>query len=94
MRDRTQNRIEEVAHERQAQVIDLDLVEAGIEHSRQLMAQMVESYQASPEVSRAEMEEERAGAGDRDDGEPTQPLALNEIGVMAAVQRARKDSIN
>ena len=98
MRDRTQNRVEEVAVERDATTIDLELVEAGIEHSRQLMAQMVESYEATPEISRAESEKQQtttAKPQDNDQGSDTAVSSgLNEIGVMAALQKARKASIH
>ena len=98
MRDRTQTRVEEVAVERGATTIDLELVEAGIEHSRQLMAQMVESYEATPEVSRAESEKQSAApalAQDNDQGNDTAASSgLNEIGVMAALQKARKAAIH
>jgi nucleotide-binding universal stress UspA family protein len=102
MRDRTQNRIEEVAVQRQATTIDLELVEAGIEHSRQLMAQMVQSYEASPDISRAELEQQQATTEQPQDPSRAQPESsdssgpqgLNEVGVMAALQKARKDSIH
>ena len=102
MRDRTQNRIEEVAAQRQATTIDLELVEAGIEHSRQMMAQMVQSYEASPEISRAELEQQQAAAeqtaeptpAETGNGDSSASQGLNEVGVMAALQKARKDSIH
>jgi hypothetical protein len=102
MRDRTQNRIEEVAVQRQATTIDLELVEAGIEHSRQLMAQMVQSYEASPDISRAELEQQQATTEQPQDPSRAQPESsdsagpqgLIEVGVMAALQKARKHTIH
>lgn len=48
MRDKTQGRIEELAAEREVTGIDLELVEEGIEHGRQMMAEMMGQYQAQP----------------------------------------------
>ncbi len=48
MRDKTQARIEELAAEREASGIDLELVEEGIEHGRRMMAEMMGQYQAQP----------------------------------------------
>jgi len=43
MRDRVQLRIEDLAHERSLSAVDLALVEEGIEHGRQMMAEMLKS---------------------------------------------------
>lgn len=43
MRDRVQLRIEDLAHERSLSSVDLALVEEGIEHGRQMMAEMLKS---------------------------------------------------
>jgi nucleotide-binding universal stress UspA family protein len=99
MRNRTQDRIEELAVERRAPSIDLTLVEDGIEIGRQLMAQMISSYEANPEAARKEMMSESgggtAGAGGPG-GRPVETMAqdvtrsgsgpaLNEAGLMGAV---------
>jgi hypothetical protein len=47
MRDRTQGRVEELAAERGAAVVDLELVEAGIELGRQAMAEMLAAQEAA-----------------------------------------------
>jgi len=47
MRDRTQRRIEELAAEKGAAAIDLDLVEEGIEHGRRMMAEMIGQQEAT-----------------------------------------------
>jgi hypothetical protein len=44
MRNKTQERIEELAHERAATTIDLALVEAGIEIGKKMMAEMIATY--------------------------------------------------
>jgi nucleotide-binding universal stress UspA family protein len=58
MRDRTQQRIEELAREREVSRIDLELVETGIEFGRQMMTQMVQQYggssNAAPEGAKPE----------------------------------------
>lgn len=96
MRNRTQDRIEKVAADRGITAITLEVVEAGIEYSRQLMAQMVESYQAKPEISRQEMAEEQAGKkaagkssnnGTRKDENREMPTPMNEVGVMSAMRQ-------
>jgi hypothetical protein len=44
MRNKTQERIEELARERAAATIDLALVEAGIEFGKRMMAEMIATY--------------------------------------------------
>ena len=44
MRNKTQERIEELARERAAAAIDLALVEEGIEIGKQMMAEMIATY--------------------------------------------------
>ena len=46
MRNKTQERIEELARERAAAAIDLALVEDGIEIGKQMMAEMIATYSA------------------------------------------------
>ena len=47
MRNKTQERVEEIARERAAAAIDLALVEDGIESGKQMMAEMIAVYSAS-----------------------------------------------
>jgi len=51
MRDKTQTRIEELAAERAAEEIDLQLVEDGIEHGRRMMAEMLGQASAQKEAA-------------------------------------------
>jgi hypothetical protein len=44
MRSKTQERIEELAHERAVSTIDLVLVEEGIEIGKKMMAEMIANY--------------------------------------------------
>jgi hypothetical protein len=46
MRNKTQERIEELARERTASTIDLGLVEEGIEIGKKMMAEMIATYNA------------------------------------------------
>jgi hypothetical protein len=46
MRNKTQERIEELAQERGVSTIDLGLVEEGIEIGKKMMAEMMATYQA------------------------------------------------
>jgi hypothetical protein len=48
MRNKTQERIEELARERAASTIDLALVEEGIEIGKKMMAEMISTYQGPP----------------------------------------------
>ena len=48
MRNKTQERIEELARERAAATIDLALVEEGIEIGKKMMAEMIATYSATP----------------------------------------------
>jgi hypothetical protein len=52
MRNRTQERIEVLASERDLGTIDLAVVEEGIEFGRRQMAEMIRSYQAEPAKAR------------------------------------------
>ena len=48
MRNKTQERIEELARERAVTTIDLGLVEDGIEIGKKMMAEMIATYNAPP----------------------------------------------
>jgi hypothetical protein len=48
MRNKTQERIEELARERSVATIDLALVEEGIEIGKQMMAEMISTYSGPP----------------------------------------------
>jgi hypothetical protein len=48
MRNKTQERIEELARERDASTIDLALVEEGIEIGKKMMAEMISTYEGPP----------------------------------------------
>jgi hypothetical protein len=48
MRDKTQERIEEIARDRDAATIDLALVEDGIEAGKRMMAEMIATYTGPP----------------------------------------------
>jgi hypothetical protein len=50
MRNKTQERIEELARERTATTIDLALVEEGIEIGKKMMAEMIATYSGPPAV--------------------------------------------
>ena len=82
MRNKTQERIEELARERAATAIDLALVEDGIEIGKKMMAEMIATYSApgkSPGVATAAPDSasrsraasstaplKRSGSGDRE----------------------------
>ena len=89
MRNKTQERIEELARERAASTIDLALVEEGIAHGRKLMEEMIQSYPANPKPAR-EIAESRPVAAAAS-GEPaliftvTPPAAVLPATVGSAV---------
>jgi len=53
MRNKTQERIEELARERAASTIDLALVEEGIELGKKMMAEMIATYEGPPSTGGA-----------------------------------------
>ena len=92
MRDRTQRRIEELAQERGLAVVDLDVVEAGLEDGRKAMEEMIKGYQANPTPARAVMEAAqppRLSAADVT-SPASSALPLNEVGIMAAMEVKRR----
>jgi hypothetical protein len=66
MRNKTQERIEELARERVVAAIDLALVEEGIEIGKKMMADMIASYSA-PGASPANAAPSRAADGNGSD---------------------------
>ena len=94
MRDRTQRRIEELAKERGARLVDLAVVEAGIEDGRKAMEEMIKGYQANPAPARSVMEAAEPPREPRvSQVEPTassSALPLNEVGIMAAMEAKRR----
>jgi nucleotide-binding universal stress UspA family protein len=88
MRNKTQERIEELARERAASNIDLPLVEDGIEIGKRMMAEMIATY--SPPGTSANAGARPAVATTTPSGTPTQPPAangrdyLNEVSPLTA----------
>lgn len=82
MRTKTQERIEELAREREATTIDLALVEGGIEIGKQMMAEMLANYtppaaaHSSPAASPATSQ--NGGARPAGNGAPER-TSLNEV---------------
>ena len=67
MRNKTQERVEELARERAAASIDLTLVEDGIEFGKKMMAEMIATYTApgaSPAVAKPVPAQEAPSGGD------------------------------
>jgi len=77
MRNKTQERIEELARERAAATIDLALVEEGIEIGKRMMAEMIATY--SPPAAGA-----ATAAPARDSAAPSGRDYLNEVGARPA----------
>ncbi|HMB54137.1 MAG TPA: PCP reductase family protein, partial [Thermoanaerobaculia bacterium] len=89
MRDKTQRRIEELADERGTDSIDLALVEEGIEHGRQMMAEMLgaaEAQQAEGKSASGKTTVIKNG-----NGADAPSMALNEVSVMSEVEKRRRD---
>jgi nucleotide-binding universal stress UspA family protein len=61
MRNKTQERIEELARERAATTIDLSLVEEGIEIGKRMMAEMIASYSAPTPAPASAADAQTAG---------------------------------
>jgi hypothetical protein len=91
MRDRTQARVEELAHERGIGRVDLECVEAGIAFGRQLMEQMITEHRAGSEPARREESARSASAH----GSETQPRStgpdqpLNEVRPISELAALR-----
>lgn len=84
MRNRTQERIEALVVEDGVTVVDLAIVERGIEFGRTMMAQMIDTYQKDPGQARA------AAASPRT-GEPASGPPLNEAGMLSAMANRRTE---
>ena len=82
MRNRTQERIEALAAQRDVTAVDLALVEEGIAIGRKMMEEMIAGYQKSPEASRAAYKA-------ADVTRPDVPTNLNEVGLMSEMARRR-----
>lgn len=105
MRDRTQNRIEELAGEKDADTIDLALVEEGIEHGRRMMAEMLGQQEAAKkqaaepksgngngkEQAEAECPEHREEPSSREAQDEQPSLALNEVSVMSEMEKKKRE---
>jgi len=86
MRNRTQQRIEDLARERTLRSIDLALVEEGIEHGRKAMEEMIAGYKANPQPAREAVTPLAA-----DKTQKPGALPLNEVGIMAAMEARRQE---
>jgi hypothetical protein len=89
MRNKTQERVEEVARERAATTIDLGLVEDGIEFGKKMMAEMIANYSA-PGASPAAVKPEAAGPVAKPTPAKEAPSGgdyLNEVRSMSAAPR-------
>jgi hypothetical protein len=78
MRNKTQERIEELARERAAATIDLALVEDGIEIGKKMMAEMIATYSGPP--SAAAPTAQTSGGGSNGSGRSY----LNEVSPLTA----------
>ena len=94
MRNRTQERIEAMAAEREQRAIDLALVEEGIAIGRQLMEEMLRNEAAAQEAAQERAREAAEGAA----SSPPAPAAgafaerqppINEVGSPSALQARR-----
>ena len=79
MRNKTQERIEELARERAATTIDLALVEDGIEIGKKMMAEMISTYSGPPSASA-----KPAGATTPANGNGNGKGYLNEVSPLTA----------
>jgi hypothetical protein len=82
MRNKTQERIEELAHERAVTSIDLTLVEEGIEIGRRMMAEMIATYEAPKSAS----------AGNASPGVETATATRDSAGPSATTPETKRSS--
>jgi hypothetical protein len=95
MRNKTQERVEELARERAAAAIDLALVEDGIELGKKMMAEMIATYSAPPARESAVPSAPVADAVDPRSGATPAPVReapagggyLNEVRSLSADPR-------
>jgi hypothetical protein len=89
MRNKTQERIEELARERAASTIDLALVEEGIEIGKKMMAEMIANYPSQGKSSGVATEaRDSAGSSATSNGNDY----LNEVSARPAVTTERPAS--
>jgi hypothetical protein len=86
MRNKTQERVEELARERAAASIDLTLVEDGIEFGKKMMAEMIATYSAPSAVSKAVDPRNGATAAPAQEA-PSGGDYLNEVRSLSANPR-------
>ena len=96
MRNKTQERVEELARERAAATIDLTLVEDGIEFGKKMMAEMIATYSSSspggfappdpPSPSLAGAPSPRSAPAGRASGAPTHEAPYVPVEAGAAPQ--------
>jgi hypothetical protein len=79
MRNKTQERVEELARERAVGSIDLALVEAGIEFGKQMMAEMIATYSGPPTQGIASPSTPASAGPARDVPETSAGGYLNEV---------------
>jgi hypothetical protein len=96
MRNMTQERIEGLAKERGAATIDLGIVEGGIEIGKQMMAEMISTYQrpGAPNAATGATAESPISVGAGSESTPTAPMSpssqagargyLNEVRTLAS----------
>ena len=77
MRNKTQERIEELARERTTTTIDLALVEDGIEFGKKMMAEMIATYSSPPSTGAKPAAEPASGDANRSG-------YLNEVSALNA----------
>jgi nucleotide-binding universal stress UspA family protein len=95
MRNQTQERVEELARERNAAAIDLALVEDGIEIGKKMMAEMIATYKAPGASTTVGVTAAEAPAAVRDAASAPAPAApasngsgyLNEVSALRSDQR-------
>jgi nucleotide-binding universal stress UspA family protein len=97
MRNKTQERIEDLARERAVVGIDLALVEEGIEIGKQMMAEMIANYPApgKPAAATAAQVQADAAAASGTAGSPPPANGsgyLNEVSAVPAVATAGRPS--
>ena len=99
MRNKTQERIEELARERAAAAIDLALVEEGIEIGKQMMAEMIATYphrararrrDAGPRALAAATPRHAATSASERASSATASGYLNEVSALTARECVRR----
>jgi hypothetical protein len=93
MRNKTQERVEALARERDVTTIELGLVEEGIEVGKRIMAEVIATYSSNPAAAAAMRDSSATVPGATQDA-PGNGDYLNEVSPLAGLRADVSESNN